>query len=60
MVIPKGPLKFPVVENVADSTVWLVKHESDGLKTKFDTATLVPLPWVSIAVKPKVPVPLGF
>ena len=60
MVIPKGPLKFPVAEKVADSTVWLVKHESDGLKMKFDTATLVPLFWVSITVKPKVPVPLGF
>jgi hypothetical protein len=57
-VIPNGPLKFPVLEKVADSTVWLVKHESDEVKTKFETATLVPLSWVSSAVKPKGPAPL--
>jgi hypothetical protein len=60
MVIPNGPLEFPAAEKVADSTVWLVKHESDEVKTKFDTATPVALFWVSSAVKPSASVPLMF
>ena len=60
MVIPNGPLEFPVVEKVADSFVWPPKHESCEVKTKLDTATLVPPFWVSCAVKPRAAVPIEF
>jgi len=59
MVIPNGPFAA-VAEKVADSLVWLLKHAPDEVKTKFDTATLVPLFWASCAVKPNTAVPFEF